>query len=378
MDPAWGAIIAVVSAALAAVITALVLRQSSSRETEPVNVEVGVMDAGAQLIDTLATAGLIIDEYGNVVLQSTNATAMGLVRGNRINMASVGEIVTEVQEFGSPVHRETELTLSSGDSMWVTIKSARAQNGHVLVLVDDQTESYRLDGARREFIANISHELKTPIGAIGLLAEALVDSTNDPQTVKKFAKSLMKESERLSFLVQDIIQLSKVQSNELLSRAIPVDMCNVVNEARDQCAVLAQSRSITVSVDCPGSLYVAGDADLLVVAVKNLIDNALQYSEPRRHVGVGVSATDDTVIVAVADSGIGISLDDQARVFERFFRVDGSRSRQTGGTGLGLSLVKHIALRHGGEVSLFSRVGVGSTFTLKFPRFLPAIDEEKI
>jgi two-component system sensor histidine kinase SenX3 len=200
----------------------------------------------------------------------------------------------------------------------------------------------------------------------------LVGATDDPETVRKFSKNLLKESRRLADLVQDIIQLSRVQSNEVLRKATPVRISDIIAEATERCAILAESQKISITVECPESEYVVGDSELLIVAVKNLIDNAIQYSEPKKRVGIGVNATENSVQIAVADAGMGIPQDEQARIFERFYRVDVSRSRETGGTGLGLSLVKHIALSHGGEVTLFSQVGVGSTFTIRLPRFDPA------
>ena len=327
-----------------------------------------VLEVGEKLIDVLATAGMVVDDSNTAVRFSASATAMGLVNNRTLVISELVSIVDEVRETGEPVYQELELARPSGEFFWVQVRAARASNGNVVLLLEDNTEGHRLDDARRDFIANISHELKTPIGAIGLLAEALVDATDDPKTVKKFSANLLKESRRLADLVQDIIQLSRVQANEVLRKAIPVRVSDIVAEATERCAILAESRKTDLTVECPDFAYVVGDSELLTVAVKNLIDNAIQYSEPRSHVGIGVSMSDNFVEIAVADAGMGIPKDEQARIFERFYRVDASRSRQTGGTGLGLSLVKHIALSHGGEVTLFSQVGVGSTFTLRLPR----------
>jgi two-component system sensor histidine kinase SenX3 len=296
---------------------------------------------------------------------------MGLINNRSLAVPELVAIVDEVRRSGEPVYQELELARKSGDYYWVDVRAALASNGNVVLLLEDNTEGHRLDDARRDFIANISHELKTPIGAIGLLAEALVGATDDPDTVQKFSKNLLKESRRLADLVQDIIQLSRVQSNEVLRKATPVRISDIIAEATERCAILAESQKISITVECPESEYVVGDSELLIVAVKNLIDNAIQYSEPKNRVGIGVKATDNSVQIAVADAGMGIPQDEQARIFERFYRVDVSRSRQTGGTGLGLSLVKHIALSHGGEVTLFSQVGIGSTFTIRLPRFDP-------
>jgi two-component system sensor histidine kinase SenX3 len=334
-------------------------------------VDHNVLEVGEKLIDVLATAGMVIDHSNSVVRYSASATAMGLIHNRSLAVPELVAIVNDVRRSGEPAYHELELARSSGEFYWVDVRAARAGNGNVVLLLEDNTEGHRLDDARRDFIANISHELKTPIGAIGLLAEALVDATDDPETVRKFSKNLLKESRRLTDLVQDIIQLSRVQSNEVLRKASPVRISDIIAEATERCSIMAESRSIAISVECPESVYVVGDAELLVVAVKNLIDNAVQYSEPKKHVGIGVTTSANSVQIAVADAGMGIPKEEQARIFERFYRVDTSRSRQTGGTGLGLSLVKHIALSHGGEVTLFSQVGVGSTFTIRLPRFDP-------
>ncbi len=343
----------------------------TSRSVSGRIVDHNVLEVGEKLIDVLATAGLVIDHSNTVVRYSANATAMGLIHNRSLAVPELVAIVDDVRRTGEPIFHELELARSSGEYYWVDVRAARAGNGNVVLLLEDNTEGHRLDDARRDFIANISHELKTPIGAIGLLAEALVDATDEPEMVRKFSTNLLKESRRLAELVQDIIQLSRVQSNEVLHKASPVRISDIIAEATERCSILAESRSITITVECPESVFVVGDSELLIVAIKNLVDNAIQYSEPKKHVGVGVTVSENSVQIAVADAGMGIPKDEQARIFERFYRVDASRSRQTGGTGLGLSLVKHIALSHGGEVSLFSQVGVGSTFTVRLPRFDP-------
>lgn len=333
-----------------------------------------VLEVGEKLIDVLATAGLVIDGSNTVIRSSASATTMGLIRNKSLAIPELVDIVDTVRRFGEPDFSELEIpSPGGGESHWVETRAALAGNGNVVLLLEDKTEAHRLDDARRDFVANISHELKTPIGAIGLLAEALVDATDDPETVRKFSKSLRKESRRLADLVQDIIQLSRIQTKDVLSNAQPVEVSALVAEAAERCAILAESRDITVTVNCAENIEVVGDVELLTVAVKNLIDNAIQYSEPKQHVGIGVSVSKNTVQISVADVGIGIPKDEQSRIFERFYRVDASRSRQTGGTGLGLSLVKHIVFSHGGEITLFSQPKVGSTFTIQLPRFDPSL-----
>jgi two-component system sensor histidine kinase SenX3 len=236
-----------------------------------------------------------------------------------------------------------------------------------LLLVDDRTEAHRLDETRRDFIANVSHELKTPIGAISLLAEALQDASDNPEMVKKFSKDLYRESKRLGSLVKDIIQLSRLQAAEITGNAKLVELHEVVNEAVDLNRHAAERRNVRVAMDAPEGVFVVGDQGMLVTAVRNLVENAITYSDDNSQVGVGLTVNNGIAEIAVIDSGVGIPAAEQDRIFERFYRVDPSRSRQTGGTGLGLSIVKHVAHNHRGEISLFSKPGVGSTFTLRIP-----------
>lgn len=332
--------------------------------------DASVLEVGEKLIDVLATAGLVVDSSNTVIRSSASATTMGLIRNKSLAIAELIDVVDTVRRFGEPVFVELEIpSPGGGDDHWVETRAALAGNGNVVVLLEDKTESHRLDDARRDLLANISHELKTPIGAIGLLAEALVDATDDPDTVRKFSKNLRKEARRLADLVQDIIQLSRVQSKDVLGAAQPLDIATVVQEAVDRCAIISESKDIDITVNSQPDVLVVGDPELLTVAIKNLVENAIKYSEDGKHVGVGVSTSKSSVQISVADVGVGIPKDEQNRIFERFYRVDASRSRQTGGTGLGLSLVKHIVFSHGGEITLYSQPGVGSTFTISLPRF---------
>jgi two-component system sensor histidine kinase SenX3 len=224
-----------------------------------------------------------------------------------------------------------------------------------------------LDKTRRDFIENISHELKTPIGAIALLSEAIQEAGDDRKAVMKFAASLNKEANRLTFLVQDIIKLSRLQSEEVIADAELVSLNEVLSEAIDRNEQLAARRKVRLVSEQPAALEVFGNKEMLITAVRNLIENAISYSDPGTSVGIGCSAKGPIAEIAVTDSGSGISPEHQERIFERFYRADPSRSRETGGTGLGLSIVKHVAKSHRGEVKLFSQVGVGSTFTLRIP-----------
>lgn len=371
---AWSEVVVVVviTAAITASAVGVGTWRYARRAGEFSQSDINVLEAGSALIDVIATAGIIVDYTDSVVRSSASAAAMGIVRKKRINDSDILRLVDDTRKQGRPLVVEMELRGTARKEMRLfDVKTVIASNRNVVVLLDDKTESRRLDEARRDFLANISHELKTPIGAIGLLAEALIDATDDPETVKKFSTNLRTESRRLGELVQGIIQLSRVQTVDVLAEALPLRTSDLVAEAIERCSVLAESKRIAVEPKCPDSLWVVGDVELLTVAVKNLIDNAINYSESDTTVGISVTATKSSVRIAVSDTGVGIPAEELERVFERFYRVDPSRSRVTGGTGLGLSLVKHISLSHGGDVSVVSQIGAGSTFTVSLPRFEP-------
>jgi two-component system sensor histidine kinase SenX3 len=237
----------------------------------------------------------------------------------------------------------------------------------VLVLISDESEAQRVHEVRRDFVANISHELKTPIGALSLLSEAVLGSKDDPESVVKFATRMQSEAKRLTDLVQEIIHLSRVQDSDPLQLAQGVSVAYVIREAIDQCHITADSRSITVGFLENNDADVLGDRDQLIMAVHNLIENAINYSPENTKVSVTTATESGIIDISVTDQGIGISELEQDRIFERFYRVDPARSRQTGGTGLGLSIVKHVAAKHGGEVKVWSVENVGSTFSIRLP-----------
>ncbi|GBL31038.1 signal-transduction histidine kinase senX3 [Actinomycetota bacterium] len=237
----------------------------------------------------------------------------------------------------------------------------------VLVLISDESEAQRVHDVRRDFVANISHELKTPIGALSLLSEAVLGSKDDPESVVKFATRMQSEAKRLTDLVQEIIHLSRVQDSDPLQLAQEVSVEYVIREAIDQCQITADSRKITVSHFENSDDVVLGDRDQLIMAVHNLIENAINYSPENTKVSVTTATESGIIDISVTDQGIGISELEQDRIFERFYRVDPARSRQTGGTGLGLSIVKHVAAKHGGEVKVWSVENVGSTFSIRLP-----------
>jgi two-component system sensor histidine kinase SenX3 len=232
-----------------------------------------------------------------------------------------------------------------------------------------------MEATRRDFVANVSHELKTPVGAMGVLAEALLASTDDPQTVTRFAEKMVKESIRLGKMVGELIELSRLQGAEPLPDLDDVDVDTVVAEALSRYKLAADNADIAITTDAPTGYRVLGDQPLLATAIANLVSNAIAYSPDGSSVSISRRRRGDNVEIAVTDRGIGIARADQERVFERFFRVDKARSRATGGTGLGLAIVKHVAANHNGSIRLWSQPGTGSTFTLSIPAY-PYTDDE--
>ncbi len=328
-----------------------------------------VPDGVSQMLDVLESAGIVVDPSGNVVKASPGALAFGLVNDGKLAHAALNELADRVRDDGDPVTADVDITRGrfSDASVNLSVRAARLGTRYVLLLAQDHTESRRLDEVRRDFIANISHELKTPIGAVSLLAEALDPAADDPAQVRRFAARLATEAARLARITGEIIDLSRLQAADALHQPELLNVDAVIAAAVDQNRVAAESGGVTLVAARDQGARVYGDEDLLVVAVHNLISNAIAYSPNRGRVGVGVSRRDGFVEIAVTDQGTGIPEDERDRVFERFYRVDQARSRHTGGTGLGLSIVKHTVQNHGGDVKVWSLVGRGSTFTIRLP-----------
>ena len=346
----------------------ILTRGKRKKQLEAIEAERTIPEGAVEILDLLTSAGVILNGSNTVVRATNGALALGLVQNRLLIHSELVRLVELVRGTGKNQTIEAELSTGlRGETIWVQARAARMDNNNVMLLVEDRTEAKRLEDTRRDFVANISHELKTPIGAIGLLAEALQDATDDPAMVTKFAGNLYKESRRLGSLVQEIIQLSRLQSAELSKTGELVDLEGIVHESVERNQVIAEAKNISIEVDAPSGIVVYGDHEMLTMAVKNLIENAVLYSEPDSTVGLGLRAIDGVAEIAVTDHGVGIAAEDQERIFERFYRVDPSRSRETGGTGLGLAIVKHVAANHRGEIKLFSQLGLGSTFTLRLP-----------
>lgn len=327
-------------------------------------------DGLVRTLAVLRSAAVVLDTEDQVVRASAPAYALGLVRDGRIGPPAIREMVADVRRDG--VIRDDELEVPRGPAgrgtLLVQVRVAQVTARHLLVLAEDMTQARRLEAIRRDFVVNVSHELKTPVGALTLLAETTEDAADDPEAVRRFAGRMQAEAQRLSALVHEIIELSRLQVAGALGPLAMVEVDRVVAEAVDRARTTAAAKHVRIDVGGESGVQMFGNHDLLVTAVRNLVDNAVAYSGETSHVGVGVRARGDLVEIAVVDEGIGISAAEQERVFERFYRVDPARSRATGGTGLGLSIVKHVAADHGGEVTVWSQPGRGSTFTLRLPR----------
>jgi two-component system sensor histidine kinase SenX3 len=340
-------------------------RQQSSVPAQ----EVPLVPPGvATVLSVLRSSALVVDDGDDVVQASAPAYALGLVRGSSLLSVELADLVRQVRRDGQI--RETELLLTRPGlpSRHVTARVAPLGSRLVLALLEDRTRERQVESIRRDFVANVSHELKTPVGALRLLAEAVAEAAEDPEAVRRFSGTMVAESDRLSRLVQQIIELSRLQADEPLDTPSPVQVDAVVKAAADASATDADARGITIHVDGTTGLEVFGSTEQLSAAVANLVANAVAYSEPDSTVVVSTRAAGDNVEISVIDQGIGIPADETGRIFERFYRVDPARHRSTGGTGLGLSIVKHIAATHGGDIRVWSVEGQGSTFTLTLPR----------
>ena len=243
--------------------------------------------------------------------------------------------------------------------------------GPVALVLEDVTEARRVEAVRRDFVANVGHELKTPVGALALLAEAIEGAADDPEAVQRFAGRIAHEADRLGRLVRELIDLSRLQGGEPLPELVPVEIDTVLAEAVDRTRTAARAKDLEIVVGGQAGLVVRGVESQLATAVTNLLANAVAYSAGSDRIAVAARARSGFAEIAVTDSGIGIPRNDRTRVFERFYRVDQSRASSTGGTGLGLAIVKHVASNHGGSVTVWSEEGLGSTFTLRVPLAQP-------
>ncbi|MGD6980958.1 sensor histidine kinase [Citricoccus zhacaiensis] len=347
-----------------------------SERSRAVHLTVGepsIPDGAAEVLSVIGRAYVVVDAVNGVVRANPSAYAFGLVRGHSLAHDELLELTDRVRADGIIVDRRYELPRGPvGQGILVVqLRVAPLADEYILILADDRSEISRTEAMRHDFVVNVSHELKTPVGAISLLAEAIDGAADDEVAVRRFAGRLSVESTRLAALVQDIIELSRLQAKDTVRAGQPVDLNRVVGEAVDRSRLPAEARNIDIKVAGRIESTVHGDPDQLMTALRNLIDNAVRYSPEGTTVGVGLKSVRGLAQISVTDQGVGIPEDEQDRIFERFYRIDAARSRQTGGTGLGLSIVKHVISNHGGEVTVWSQPGRGSTFTVRLPEMEP-------
>ncbi len=351
------------------------------RATEAVTAQ---LEAARSTADRMAAAlaaipqGVVLcDERGHEVFRNQAAAAYASGRHAEALVEQAIRELTSAATEGRPHSRTLELY---GPPRRVLLVSAFPlhEGDHAmgaLVVVDDVSERRRLEAMRRDFVANISHELKTPVGAMGLLAETIA-SEDDFAVTRRLAQRMTGEALRVGRVIDDLLDLSRIEAEEAPRRE-PVGVGTVVQEAVDRVRPLSSARHIVIDTDqVRGGHWVRADQRQLVSAVANLLENACKYSDKGSTVEVRSRADATSVEISVHDHGIGIPGRDLERVFERFYRVDRARSRETGGTGLGLAIVRHVATNHQGEVSVTSREGEGSVFRLRLPNGAGSADDE--
>ncbi len=382
MNPTLAALAAlVVGVLLGLVLARWIRRERSEQELDAFEVAEPVLPAGvAEVLAVLPSSGVVVGPHDEVLEATSAARNLGLARGSRVALPQLLEMVRAVRH--DRLIRTADLEVSRGPraaSTFLTARVAPLADEQVLILADDQTTARRIEQTRRDFVANVSHELKTPIGAISLLAEAVEQAAEDPDAVRRFAGRMGVEAARLNDLVAQIIELSRLQADDPLADPELVDVDEVLRTAVDRCRVDAERNQVSLSIAGTSGLRVLGSARQLSVGVGNLVENAVIYSDAGARVVVAAhvqaQSDDDWVEITVSDNGIGIAAAEVDRIFERFYRVDYARSRANGGTGLGLSIVKHIAATHGGDVSVWSQPGAGSTFTIKVPAHLQGTED---
>ena len=321
-------------------------------------------------LESLEVESLVLVPGESILFQSPGIAAFGIVKDERIVSEDLMALIRVVRRSGETHRGSLELArgpIGAGKRELKVSVTPLNEDGMVLILLADESEARRVEAVRRDFVANVSHELKTPIGALGLLSEAILGAKDQPEEVVRFATRMQNESKRLADLVQEIIDLSRLQSSDPLQKAFAVEIGDVVREAVSQAQFSSEQRNIALEIGEVEDATVIGDRDQIVTAIHNLIENAVNYSPENTKVSIVTKRSGNLIEISVTDQGIGIAESDLTRIFERFYRVDPARSRLTGGTGLGLSIVKHVALNHGGDVKVWSKVGVGSTFTLLLP-----------
>jgi len=327
---------------------------------------------------TLFDAEHIVLTTGELIIhQSAGVSTYNLTRDYRVSNEDLMLLVRAARRSRQIQEATMELPrgpIGEGTHNLLVRVAPVGNQGIIAVLIFDDSEFRRLDAVRRDFVANISHELKTPIGALSILSEAVLEASDDPVAIARFATRMQAEARRLSDLVQEIINLSRIQDIDPLKNANPIALSDLILQAMDESRLAAESREIKIEFLKNTEVTILGDESQLEMAISNLIENAINYSPNKTTVVVSLNRVDGLAEIKVKDQGIGISDENIERIFERFYRVDPARSRATGGTGLGLSIVKHIITNHGGDITVWSAQGEGSTFTMRLPEYIESGD----
>ena len=410
----WQVVVLVVAVAVAAAIGAAVAygrgREAGEAESRPRPAEgdhslfgedLPVLPTERRFVEAMPYALIVADSAGAVAYASKGADPLNLVRNGRLVAEDIGEVLALVVADGQVRERELKVTLPRPDrrqdgrgvrageavptdTLYLRVRIGAIADDLFAIFLRDMSEQRRFEAMRRDFITNVSHELKTPSGAISLLAETITDAADDPDAVRYFAGRITKESQRLAELVHKLIELQRAQDAPAMSDAKPMSVVAMTRESIAANEVQADAKQIgivlslngrVIPVEVPEGEPETLDDDVLVrvgrepftTAVKNLVENAIHYSPAHTTVSVGIGVVGDRVRIRVVDQGIGIPKESLGRIFERFYRVDPARSRETGGSGLGLAITKHCVQECGGTISVWSREGEGSTFTIELP-----------
>lgn len=366
------AVVSFLSGVILAASIAFLISKRSTREIQraftqtSLKIEPKSADSVVQLmevLDKLTTGVIISDNKLNRKFRNNSAAAMTGIRYVDILIdQAVDEMIVQVEQVGSG---DRILEAVAGTTRFLQIRGHKLENELIVVTVEDITVKSRIETVQTDFVANLSHELKTPIGAVAALADSLSGET-ETEVVWRLAERIVSESHRMARIVDDLLDLSRIEFSGTEDWT-EVDLAPVLIEVVGTNQHAAKRQGLGLSLTGATHLMVLGDRSQLVSGISNLVDNAIKYSEPGGIVSIESSIVGHEVVVAITDHGIGISKQHQDRIFERFYRVDKARSRATGGTGLGLSIVRHIVQEHGGTIELISEEGVGSTFTVRLP-----------
>lgn len=366
------AVVSFLSGVILAASIAFLISKRSTREIQraftqtSLKIEPESADSVFQLmevLDKLTTGVIVSDNKLNRKFRNNSAAAMTGIRYVDILIdQAVDEMIVQVEQVGSG---DRILEAVAGTTRFLQIRGHKLENELIVVTVEDITVKSRIETVQTDFVANLSHELKTPIGAVAALADSLSGET-ETEVVWRLAERIVSESHRMARIVDDLLDLSRIEFSGTEDWT-EVDLAPVLIEVVGTNQHAAKRQGLGLSLTGATHLKVLGDRSQLVSGISNLVDNAIKYSEPGGIVSIESSIVGHEVVVAITDHGIGISKQHQDRIFERFYRVDKARSRATGGTGLGLSIVRHIVQEHGGTIELISEEGVGSTFTVRLP-----------